>query len=93
MIGITEEKTLGQESVGLTKTKPLQTLLKLRLNDLLNTCMTNIQSMDVGLILWMVHKLEYVTLYIMGKILYKSDFNISFCLLMISQFLHLQDIY
>lgn len=46
MIGITEEKTLGQESVGLTKTKTLQTLLTLRLNDLLNTWSTNLQRMD-----------------------------------------------
>lgn len=47
MIGITEEKALRQESVGLTKTKPLQTLLKLWLNDLLNTYMTNIPSVNV----------------------------------------------
>lgn len=58
MIGITEEKALGQESVGLTKTKPLQTLLKLQLNDLLNTCMTNNQCADVGLtVRWHLEKI------------------------------------
>lgn len=42
----------GRRAQGLTKTKPFQTLLKLHLDDLLNTCMANIQGMDVGLILW-----------------------------------------